>query len=179
MVINMLNKRTFILIFLFLFLSNPNILYAQTDTLDSSTVTIDTVLNDISDLIERIKTNNKDKASKTKVRKLLVLKRKLDKAVKLIPPDKCNELFKEGTYDFYALVSKLSEGISCGPPIIPPFDLEPSTAQTVGPDCLPPSEKLYNQIRVNIFSECYGIYQKLRELYSTDLNENGISDVCE
>jgi len=174
-------KTIFILVLLICFI-NTTFVYAQTDSGTSSeedVVTIDTILADISDLRQRIKENNRDKSSIKTSRTLLSLERRLDKAVKLTPPSKCNEVFIAAVKDFYALVSKLSAGISCGPPIIPPFDLEPVSAKSLGPDCTLPPDEPVSRIRVNIFSECHGIYEKLRGLYNDDLNGNGITDVCE
>lgn len=180
-------KKIFLLIALSVLILNPANLIApasaqidiSTSSEDTSPVTIDTVLADIDDLVERIKTNNKkDKSSAKTIRTLLSLERRLDKSVKLTPPSKCHEIFTATVKDFYSLVSKLGSNIACGPPIIPPFDLKPAAAKSVEPDCLPP-ESLHSQIRVNLFSETYGIYEKLRGLYNDDLNENGITDVCE
>lgn len=174
--------KKIIIVLIFILIANPLLSYAQTDISTSSEsdseVTIDTILADISDLIQRTRKNNKDKASLKVVSKLVNLQRRLDRSVKLTPPSKCNNLFKSATFDFYSLVSKLSEGISCGPSIISPNDLGPSSAQLVGVDCLPPSE-LHSQVTVSVFSECYGIYEKLRKLYNNDLNGSGITDVCE
>jgi hypothetical protein len=172
-------KKAFLILLLIITINLPS--YAQTDSDSSSeeTVTIDTILADISDLRQRIRKNNKDKSSIKTSKTLLSLERRLDKAVKLTPPSKCNEVFTSAVKDFYALVSKLSEGISCGPPIIPPFDLEVLTSQIIGTDCLPPSDESSSRVLVNVFSECYGIYEKTRQLYQVDLNGNGVTDVCE
>lgn len=168
-------KKTIFLILITLLSFNPLISCAQSD---SSSVNVDSVLADLSDLIQNIKTNNRDRKSKNVTKKLIVIKRKLDKAVKLTPPSTCNDLFGSTLITFYNLVVNLSKGITCGPDITPPLDSFSRTLNLTT-DCTLPPEQLSSQVQVNVFSGSYEVYENARALFSEDENANGVSDVCE
>ena len=156
-----------------------NSVLAQTDSTEG--VSIDEqlamLLGDLNSLYENIK-KGKFRHGKTAARKLKFIGRKIDRAVKTVPPNSCLSRLKIAMKDFYELTSDVGTGIACGPPIIPTFfdrDKEPLTT-----DCLPPPEDEVLRAQLgDLFSEVYGLYNKARDLARTDTNLNEIPDICE
>ena len=157
--------------------------YAQSEDTSSSSVSIETQLNeilrDLNNLQETFK-HERGKQPKLVARKLRLIEKKIDRAVKTTPPLNCFKRLKIAMKDFYELTSDVGTGIACGPPIIPTFfdrekDKEPLTI-----NCLPPPDEgpLRAQLG-DLFSEVYGLYDRTRTLALIDKNTNEIPDACE
>lgn len=153
---------------------------AQTTDPEEETPSIETqldeILGDLNDLYKSLK-KQKAKQAKITANKIKLISRKIDRAVKTIPPNSCFEKLKVPMNDFFKLVSDLGIGISCGPTILPPFfDTEPLVV-----NCIPPPEE-DELLRAQVgrpFSEVYGAYTKARDLVQIDTNINEIPDICE
>ena len=109
--------------------------------------------------------------NKNTLQKVKLITRRIDRAVKLIPPSKCFGVIKVTMDDFYKLVSRLGTGIACGPPIVPPF-LDDFAPSTLTGDCILPDQ-------FGPFGEVYGVYTEARELFHIDLDSNMVLDACE
>lgn len=129
----------------------------------------------------------KDRRKRSVARKIKLITNKLIKAVNLVPPRKCMDVLRVAMDEFYELVSNLGSGISCGPPILPPFlpgeDFD-SLPTKLTQDCLPPPDEPLERLQIGgpfggSFSGVYPLYEDARDLFQIDSNDTEISDVCE
>ena len=145
----------------------------------TSTPTVEEQVNDLltslSSLVKTLK-HERDRKSKTSAKKVKLIARRIDRALKQVPPEKCYEQIKIAMNEFYGLVSDLNIGISCGPLIIPPF-LDRENEVLTGDCALPPEAVLPDQL--GIFGEVNPVYDTARDLFHIDEDGSGISDACE
>ena len=158
-----------------------NSVFAQTaDTSAGNDASVQSKLDELLVTLSNVSSqlrSIKDPKSHRAAIKIKLIKRKIVKAVNSIPPEKCLGKLKIAMNDFYALVSKLGQGIACGPPIIPPF-LQVANPP-ISPDCaLPPEDVVPDQIDPG-FSESLGAYDTARDIFHIDSNSNEIPDACE
>ena len=119
--------------------------------------------------------SKKDPKSRTNARKIKSITQKLVRSVNSNPPAKCLDRLKVAMNDLYGLVSKLGQGIACGPPIIPPFLR--NAQEQISPDCAIPD---FGPDQLDpTFSELLGIYDDARALTHVDVDSNEVPDVCE
>lgn len=182
------------LLFIFcLFLSpvlKSSVAYAQ-DSSSSGSVSDDTssdvkpesgeeilakVLQDLNSVYEKLLAK-KIKSRRVKAKQVLSISRQFDRAVNSTPPSKCTLRLKAAIRDFYGIVSKLGQGIACGPPILIPFDRFHHVE--LNPDCLPPPDGISTDQLDSGFIELNPIYDKARRLSIIDNDENDVPDVCE
>lgn len=160
--------------------------YAQTDDSTSKLSAqeqLDQVLDTLSALNKTLKSQRRKRPIAIKIR---LITRKIIRAVNSVPPSKCLEILKIAMDDFYGLVSDLGSGISCGPPILPPFLPEGESTDTdLGINCLPPPEP-GELTRLQIggpfggaFADVNPVYNECRDLFQIDDNGSNIPDVCE
>ena len=168
-------KKVLSLFLILIFLLNP--VFAQNVT-SSETPSVQTqaeqILNDLNNLIEKLQ-KKKGRANHIKANKIALIKRKLVRAVNSNPPAKCYQRLKIAINNLYGLVSELGSGISCGPPIIPPFFLQ--IKLSLAPDCLPP-DITPDQLD-ETFVDLNPIYDNARALIKIDDDSSEIPDVCE
>ena len=145
----------------------------------TSTPTVEEQINDLLaslSSLEKTLKKERGRSSKTAAKKVKLIAKKIERAINSIPPEKCYEGIKIAMNDFFALVSKLNRGISCGPPIIPPF-LDREDEVLTG-DCALPPEKVFPD-QLGIFGEVNPVYDTARSLFHIDEDGSGISDACE
>ena len=119
--------------------------------------------------------SKKDAKSRTNARKIKSITQKLVRSVNSNPPAKCLDRLKVAMNDLYGLVSKLGQGIACGPPIIQPF-LQKTTFQ-LNPDCILPD---FGTDQLDeTFVDLNPIYDDTQNLTLIDKDSNDIPDVCE
>ena len=153
----------------------PSAVFAQEEMIPIETQLAE-ILGDLNDLQGTLK-HQKAIQSRSTAKKLKLIGKKIDRAVKTIPPSNCLKRLKVAMDDFYGLTSDLGTGISCGPSILPPF-LERKEPEPLTTNCLPPEDELLAQIG-SPFSEVYGLYNQARDLFHIDVNTNEIPDSCE
>ena len=145
----------------------------------TSMPTVEEQVNDLlasmNSLVKTLK-RARDRRSKLASKKVKLIAKKIDRAINSIPPEKCYEGVKIAMNDFFALVSELNIGISCGPSIIPPF-LDRANEVLTGDCALPPEEVLPDQL--GAFGEINPVYDTARNLFHIDEDGSGISDACE
>ena len=129
----------------------------------------DDLLLSLNSVVKTLK-KERDRRSKIASKKLKLIAKKIDRALKRTPPEKCYEEVKIAMNDFFALVSDLNVGISCGPAIIPPF-LDRNN-DPITPDCILPDQ-------LGAFGEVNPVYEDARDLFHIDEDDSGISDACE
>lgn len=171
-------------IFIVLLLSINGVVIAQDDNTSTGEINIqkqfEQAIQDLNDLRGKLLKGKKRKSNLSTAREIKSIVRKLIRALSSVPPSNCFDKLKIGMNEFYDLISEVSIGISCGPNILPPFPEE--IEFLIQPDCLPPEEDelpVIDQFRGDLFFELNPIYEKARELSTTDADGNGISDVCE
>ncbi len=172
-----------VLIFFFPITLDKSLAQSSSDTSDEATTgitpesaqtIIDKVLQDLSSVYEKFQ-HKKIRSRKVKARSVAILKRKLIQAVNSVPPAKCTARLKIALNDFFGLISELGQGISCGPPILPPFF---DKTLPLTPDCIPPDDLRPDQFD-QAFSELNPIYEQARKLANIDNDDNSVPDVCE
>ena len=183
-----MNKKTTIFLIIVLILVTFNQfkypLYAQEEI--STEEKLNQVLDSLSSLKHTLKTS---RAQRPVSRKIRSITRDIIRAVNSIPPENCLKELKDAMNDFYALVSVLGRGISCGPVILPPFlpgeDEFVLVRETLTTDCLPPPE-FDEDISLQIggpfggsFADVNPVYNECRDVFQIDNDSNDISDVCE
>ncbi len=132
------------------------------------------LLANLNSAVKALK-HERDRKSKIASKKLKLIAKRIDRALKLTP-QKCFDEIKIAMDDFFGVVSDLNVGISCGPAILPPFlDRE---VDVLTPDCgLPPDEVLPDQL--GSFGEVNPIYEDARDLFHIDVDSSNIPDACE
>ena len=153
-----------------------NTVFAQEETIPLETQ-LNNLLHDLNSFSESL-IHKKARQPRSTARKLRSIERKIDKAVKTIPPSSCLEKLKSPMNDFYKLTSEIGTGIACGPPIIPTF-FDRKSPDPITIDCLPPPDEPLRAQLSDLFSEVYGLYNTARDLVRTDINTNEIPDICE
>lgn len=168
-------KKSLSIIALF-FISMISPTFAQ-DTQSVEDVSLETRLDqllvNINALQEKLK-KQKSRRAKTTSRKLKLISKGIIRAVNSVPPSLCLDKLKIAMDDFYELTSDLGAGISCGPPILPPFLERIEKIESITTDCILP-----DQIGGEPFSEVYGLYTEARDVFLVDLNSSEIPDACE
>ena len=156
----------------------PNAVFAQEETIPIETQ-LDEILRDLNNLQETFK-HEKGKHPKLVARKLKLIGKKIDRAVKTVPPKNCLSRLKIAMKDFYELTSDVGTGIACGPPIIPTFFDREKDNGPLTINCLPPPDEGFLRAQLgDLFSEVYGLYNRARDLALIDKNTDEIPDVCE
>ena len=178
-----MKKILFIGLFIFMITAScfTSSAFAQIDI--STTTESDSIETRINNLLgkfndaQNILIKSKDPKDRAAAKKLKLIKREVIRAINSVPSTKCFDKVKTAMDDFYKLVSKLGQGIACGPPIIPPF-LQVANPP-ISPDCaLPPEDVVPDQIDPG-FSESLGAYDTARDIFHIDSNSNEIPDACE
>ncbi len=183
--------RKLILVFLSLCLFFTHTAYAQDDTTTpEATLSVEEQLESLlADLSSLQKSLKKNKRKRPIAREIKTITRKIIKAANSIPPENCMKTIRLAMDDFYELVSNLGSGISCGPPILPPFlpggDTTEPLIEALSADCLPPPDEFPLE-RLQIggpfggsFADIYPIYNEARDVFQIDGDTSEISDVCE
>ncbi|MBI2996761.1 MAG: hypothetical protein HYY52_08685 [Candidatus Melainabacteria bacterium] len=156
-----------------------NFSYAQTDESSggedlSLEEQLDNLLSDSNGVCDQFR-KSKIRKDRMAARRLKIITRQIVRAVNLTSPQKCLGQLQMGMNALYKLVSDLGIGISCGPPILPPFlgEEDDIAINSIKPDCIQPDQL------GNLFSEIYGLYTRARDLFHVDTDANEIPDACE